>query len=281
MLQVGDACDPDCTARAPGRTVTGYAGWMPPEPETLLFLYAAGVAGGIVSVLVSLASLVTFPALVAVGLPPVAANVTNTVALTFTGVGAAIGSRRELHGKASDLIPLALVAAVGGLSGAVLLLLLPGRSFELVAPVLIAGASALLLVQPRLGARRGPGVPGRTPLRVLAYFMVTVYTGYFGAAGGVLALVVLSTVLVRPFIEVNAAKNVLAGVSNGVAAIVFAFLGPVAWWCVLPLAAGLFTGGLIGPAIARRIPGEVLRVAVGICGLAVAVVLGRSAYGLG
>jgi hypothetical protein len=208
----------------------------------------------------------------------VAANVTNTVALTFTGVGAALGSQRELHGQRSDLVPLAAIAAAGGLTGAALLLLLPGRAFELVAPVLIAGASALLLVQPRLRARMGPGPAGRTPLRILGYFLVTVYTGYFGAAGGVLALVVLATILVRPFIEVNAAKNVLAGVSNGVAAIVFALFGPVAWWCVLPMAAGLFTGGLIGPAIARRIPGETLRLIVAACGLVVAVALASSAY---
>jgi uncharacterized membrane protein YfcA len=254
---------------------------MPPDPQTLLFLYGAGVAGGIVSVLVSLASLVTYPALLAVGLPPVAANVTNTVALTFTGIGAALGSRRELRGKGAELLPLAAVAAVGGLTGATLLLLLPGRSFELVAPVLIAGASALLLVQPRLGARLGSGTAGRTPLRILGYFLVTVYTGYFGAAGGVLALVVLATILVRPFIEINAAKNALAGVSNGLAAVVFALFGPVAWWFVLPMAAGLFTGGLIGPAIARRIPGDVLRVIVGLCGLVVAVALGWWAYGPG
>lgn len=254
---------------------------MPPDPQTLLFLFGAGVAGGIVSVIVSLASLVTFPALLAVGLPPVVANMTNTVALSFTGVGAAIGSRRELRGQRSELVPLAVVAAAGGLTGAALLLLLPGRSFELVAPVLVAGASATLLVQPTLQARLGRSSGGRTPMRILGYFLVTVYTGYFGAAGGVLALVVLVTVLARPFIEVNAAKNALAGVANGVAALAFALFGTVAWWYVLPLAAGMFAGGLIGPAIARRIPSETLRVLVGVSGLAVAVVLARSAYGLG
>jgi uncharacterized membrane protein YfcA len=254
---------------------------MPPDPQTVLFLYGAGVAGGIVSVLVSLASLVTFPALLAAGLPPVAANVTNTVALTFTGIGAAIGSRRELHGQASNLVPLAVVASVGGLTGAALLLLLPGRSFELVAPLLIAGASVLLLVQPRLGRWMRAGEPGRTPARLLAFYLVTVYTGYFGAAGGVIMLVVLGTILARRFIEVNAAKNVIAGFSNGVAAVVFALFGPVAWWYVVPLAAGMFTGGLIGPAIARRIPGELLRLIVAASGLTVAVVLAWSAYGLG
>jgi uncharacterized membrane protein YfcA len=252
-----------------------------PDPQTLLFLLGAGVVGGIVSVTVSLASLVTFPALIAAGLPPVAANVTNTVALTFTGAGAAIGSRRELHGQRSDLVPLAVIAAAGGLTGAALLLLLPGRSFELVAPVLVAGASALLLVQPWLPARSGSGPAGRTPLRIMGYYLVTVYTGYFGAAGGVLALVVLVTMLARPFIEVNAAKNTLAGVANGVAALAFVLFGPVAWWYALPLAAGMFTGGLVGPAIARRIPGDLLRVMVGVCGLTVAGILAWSTYGAG
>lgn len=253
---------------------------MPP-PETMLFLFGAGVLGGIVSILVSLASLVTFPALLAAGLPPVAANVTNTVALTFTGVGATLGSRRELHGQRPDLLRLAIVAAVGGLTGALLLLVLPDRTFELIAPVLVGSASVVLLVQPRLRklARFRPG--GLTPGRMLGYFLVCIYTGYFGAAGGVLALVALGTMLARPFIEVNAAKNVLSGVANALAAVVFAFFGPVAWWYVVPMAAGLFVGGLVGPSLARRIPGEVLRLTVAIGGLVVAVLIGRAAYGLG
>ncbi len=253
---------------------------MPPDPQTMAFLFAAGVAGGIVSILVSLASLVTFPALIAAGLPPVAANMTNTVALAFTGAGASLGSQRELHGQRSDLVPLAVVAAVGGLTGAALLLLLPDRWFELVAPVLVAAGSVLLLLQPQIRNRTRSGPAERTPGRLVAYFLVTLYTGYFGAAGGVLALVVLATMLARPFIEINAAKNVLAGVANGLAAVVFALFGPVAWWYVLPLAGGMFLGGLVGPAIARRIPGEALRITVGLCGLVVALVLARGVYGL-
>ena len=123
------------------------------SPETLVLLYAAGVLAGIVSVLVSLASIVSYPALLAVGLPPVAANVTNTVALVLTGVGASLGSRRELAGLQPVVMRLAVAAAAGGLTGALLLLVLPDRVFELVAPVLIAGASLLLLAQPRLRER--------------------------------------------------------------------------------------------------------------------------------
>jgi uncharacterized membrane protein YfcA len=116
------------------------------------------------------------------------------------------------------------------------------------------------------------------PTTVVTYGATAVYTGYFGAAGGILAFVALTRIIDRPFHDVNAAKNLLAAVSNGAAAIVFILLGPVHWLAVLPLAAGLFTGGLIGPAIARRIPAPVLRVVVATCGLAVAGLLAWNTY---
>jgi uncharacterized membrane protein YfcA len=247
-------------------------------PETLLFLYAAGVAAGIVSVLVSLASLISYPALLAVGLSPVSANVTNTVALVFTGVGAGLGSQRELRGLGSVLLRLAVAAAVGGFAGAALLLVLPERVFELVAPVLIAGASLLVLAGPRIAANPVMRPQGLRPVTVAAYTATAVYTGYFGAAGGVLALAALSTIIDRPFHDVNAAKNTLSAVANATAAVVFALLGPVQWLYVVPLALGLFTGGLVGPAIARRVPAPVLRVVVALCGLGVAAALGWATW---
>jgi uncharacterized membrane protein YfcA len=247
-------------------------------PEALVALFVAGVAAGTVSVLVSLASLISYPALLAVGLPPVAANVTNTVSLVFTGIGAGLGSRRELIGQGPVIARLAVAGVVGGAAGAGLLLVLPERTFELVAPLLIAGASVLLLVQPRLKAMRAARTARLSPSSAAVYGATAVYTGYFGAAGGILAFVALTRVIDRPFHDVNAAKNLLAAGSNGAAAIVFALLGPVHWLAVLPLAAGLFTGGLIGPAIARRVPAPVLRVVVAVCGLAVAAALAWSAY---
>lgn len=249
------------------------------DPQTAAFLYVAGVAGGIVSVLVSMASLVTYPALLAAGLGPVSANVTNTVSLVFTGIGATISGQRELHGQRELLAPLAVVSAVGGAAGAALLLLLPGRSFELVVPVLVALSSIALLAQPRLRDRPVFRPRGLRPGPVLAFFAVSVYLGYFGAAGGILSLVALGAIIARPFIEVNAAKNTLSMAANAVAAIGFILFGPVAWASAVPLAAGLFTGGLIGPRIARRVPGDVLRAVVAVCGLVVAAVLGWRAYG--
>ena len=248
------------------------------SPEALVALFAAGIAAGIVSVIVSLASLISYPALLAVGLPPVTANVTNTVALVFTGIGAGLGSRRELVGLGPTLARLAVAAAIGGLAGAALLLLLPSRSFELIAPLLIAGASILILVQPRLRERRVVRRAGMRPLTVTAYLATTVYTGYFGAAGGILGFVALSAIIARPFHDVNAAKNTLAAVSNGAAAVLFILLGPVQWICVVPLAAGMFVGGLVGPGIARRVPAPVLRVVVAACGLTVAAVLAWGTY---
>ena len=242
-------------------------------------LVGAGVLAGIVSTVVSLASLVSYPALLAVGLPPVTANVTNTVALVFTAVGAAFGSRPELVGQWSRVLRLGVVAALGGATGAALLLLSPEGSFEAVAPWLVAGASVLLLVQPRLTVLERPRGNGLRPGMLGLLFVVTIYTGYFGAAGGILVLVVLGAMLDESLVRVNAVKNALAGMSNGVAALGFAIFGPVRWSAALPLAAGFLVGGWFGPRIARRLPGEGLRLLVGACGVAVAAKLGWDAYG--
>lgn len=247
-------------------------------PEALLLLYLAGLAAGIVSVLVSMASLLSYPALLLVGLPPVAANVTNTVALVFTGMGAAVGSRPELAGMRPVVLRLAVAAVGGGVAGAALLLLLPEESFEAIAPVLIAVASLLVLAGPRLRERPRFHPVGLRPGPVAAYVGTAVYTGYFGAAGGILAFAALSTIINRPFHDVNAAKNVLAAFSNGAAAVTFVLLGPVQWFAVVPLALGLFTGGLVGPAIARRVPAGALRLVVGVAGLVVAGGLAWGTY---
>ncbi|MFC4118149.1 sulfite exporter TauE/SafE family protein [Nonomuraea zeae] len=239
----------------------------------VLGLLGAGVLAGVVSTVVSLASMVSYPALLAFGLPPLAANVTNTVALVFTGIGAAAGSRPELAGEGGPMLKLGPIAALGGATGAGLLLVTPSRTFELIAPWLIAMAS-LLLVRPPSGRVRGEhGLVGR-----VALFVVTIYTGYFGAAGGLLVFAVLAAMFEHSAAKLNAMKNVMSGLANAVAALGFALLGPVDWGAAAPLAAGFLLGGWIGPKIARRLPGQSLRYLAAACGLAVAIKLGWDAY---
>ena len=258
-----------------------------------LVLAGAGVAAGIVSTVVGLASVISYPALLAIGLPPLAANMTNTVSLLFTGVGAAVGSRPELAGQASRIRRLGTIAALGGGAGAALLLITPPQTFVRVAPVLIGAASLALLVPsrqdraPRPGAGPGreerppgaePGHGRRSPWLLAGVFGVAVYVGYFGAAGGIVMLALLIAMVAEPLARVNAVKNMLGAVANLVAAAAFAVFGHVDWAAVVPLAAGFVVGGWTGPALVRRIPGRVLRIGVAACGLAVAVKLGISAY---
>ncbi|HXP56574.1 MAG TPA: sulfite exporter TauE/SafE family protein [Streptosporangiaceae bacterium] len=243
-----------------------------------LILLATGIAAGIASTVFSLASLVSYPVLLALGLPPLTANVTNTVSLVLTGAGSAIGSGPELTGQAPRVRRFGLVTALGGATGAAVLLLSPAHDFELVVPVLIAGAAVLLLIQPRvksLSAR--PGGERSVPLTI-ALFLAAVYVGYFGAGGGVLLLVVLGIMIDEALTRLNAIKNAISGLANFVAALGFAVFAPVRWWFVLPLAAGFLIGGWTGPKLIRRMPPQGLRVIVALAGVGLAVKLGWSAY---
>jgi uncharacterized membrane protein YfcA len=241
-----------------------------------LWLFTTGVLAGIVSVVASLASLVSYPALLAAGLSPLAANVTNTTALVFVGFGSAAGSRPELAGQRHRLLRFGVLNAIGGAAGAALLLLTPASAFEAAVPWLVAGASVVLLLGPRL--RGGPGDRESSPLLQAGVLAVAVYTGYFGAAGGVLALAVLTALLELPLARTIAIKNVISAVANAVAALAFALFGPVDWTAVGPLALGFFAGGWIGPKLVRRLPAGPLRVFIGLCGIGVAVKLGIDAY---
>ena len=245
-----------------------------------LVLLAAGTAGGIFSTVVAIASLVTYPALLALGVPPLAANMTNTVALMFTGAGSAAGSRPELAGQGRRVLRLGVVTALGGAAGAAVLLLTPASTFTMVVPVLIGGASLVLLVQPRISMLAPPAALDTRHRLALgaALFAVAMYIGYFGAAAGVLLLVVLTAAISEPLVRVNAIKNAVNGIANAMAAACFALFGDVRWRLVLPLAAGFLIGGWVGPKIARRVPAGVLRVSVSLCGLGLAAKLGVSAY---
>ena len=249
-----------------------------------VFLVAAGIGTGLAGSIAGLASLISYPALLATGLPPVTANVTNTVSLVLSSVGSVSASRPELRGMRRRLLPLALAAVLGGAVGAVLLLLTPAGAFERIVPFLIAGASAAILVQrpPRElaeeGARFHAGhddpwwlTPGT--------FAIGIYGGYFGAAAGVLLLAVFLLGTGEPLARGNAMKNVILGVANSVAAVGYILFASVAWSAALPLAIGCLIGGAIGPAVVRRSPQGALRRIIAVAGLALAIHLAVQAYG--
>lgn len=241
-------------------------------------LLAAGVAAGVVSTVASLASVVSYPVLLAIGLPPLSANVTNTVSLMFTGAGAALGSRPELGGQGRRVLRLGVITAAGGGAGAALLLITGAKAFEAAAPVLIGVASLVLLVQPQLRLGSGQQRGERRRLLLAGLCAVAVYVGYFGAAGGILLLAILIPMLREPLARTNAVKNVINGFANAVAAVIFATVGPVDWAAVGPLAAGFLVGGWAGPKLVRRLPGQTLRYLVGAAGVAVAAWLAVKAY---
>ena len=241
-------------------------------------LIIAGFGGGLSGSIAGLASLVSYPALLAVGLPPVTANVTNTVALVFSSTGSVWGSLPELRGQRARVRQLAIAGMVGGAAGAVLLLLTPADSFEKAVPILIALAAVAILARRRLIQDHAPPnhpVGART---VLGVGVVGVYGGYFGAGAGVmlLALLLLSTGDTMP--RANAVKNVVLGLANGVAAVGFVAFGPVRWIVVPPLGLGLLLGGRLGPSIVRRVPGNALRIVIALAGLGLAAKLGYDAY---
>lgn len=262
----------------------------------VVLLVIAGVGGGLAGSVAGLASLVSYPALLAVGLPPVTANVTNTVALVASSAGSTLGSRLELTGQRRRVKRLAVVSVAGGAVGGLLLLVAPASSFALVVPWLIAAASLGILLRPRVPAPLTPvstaPVPTapdpRAPVDAgadddgrglsAATFVVAVYGGYFGAAAGVMMLSLLLLRTGESLPRSNAAKNLLLGMANAVAAVAFIIFGPVRWEAVVPLAAGFLAGGWVGPRIVRRTAAGPLRAVIALAGLGLAVHLGLDAY---
>jgi uncharacterized protein len=245
----------------------------------LILLGLAGVGAGLTGSVAGLASLVSYPALLAVGLSPVSANVTNTVAMLGNTIGAMAGSRPELVGQRRRIGWLCAIAAVGGACGGALLLVTPSDSFTFVVPWLIAGGSILLLAGPRLRAALArSGRSGAGPVTAFAAFCVAVYGGYFGAAAGVLMLALLSSVWTQSLARSNAAKNMATGAANLIAAVVFAFTGKVDWPAALALCAGSIVGSWLGPAVVRRLPATPLRIAIGFAGLGLAITLAWKAF---
>lgn len=244
-----------------------------PDLTTLLWLVAAGVLTGIVGYGAGLASLVWFPAVLAVGLPPLTANLTNTVALVGTTIGGVSAARTELAAVRRHLLPYGLIALTGGAIGAGLLLVAPAEVFEKVVPWLVLLGSVVLVLSPWLRRLQAGRISHRHPGVGAAIGLVAIYCGYFGAGAGVLVPAVLSAVLEHTLAELTALRSVLLGCANLVAAGIFMATGGVAWAQALALGVGAVAGAALGPWIMRRVPETPARVVVALAGVALAAKL--------
>jgi uncharacterized protein len=276
-------------------------------------IFAAGTAAGTINAVVGSGSLITFPTLLAFGIPPIVANVSNNVGLVPGNFSGAWGYRRELAGQRGRLLFLGIFSALGAVAGAVALLALPSSAFKLIVPVLILAACVLVLVQPRLSARitasrqraaaqsaaaqaaaaqadvaQADGAAGASasqaddearrarearggPVLAGGVFGAAIYGGYFGAAQGVLVIGLLGTFIDESMQRLNGAKNVLVGIVNATAAIVYVIFAPVSWVVVLLIAIGSTAGGLLGARIGRRLPPVALRILIVTIGVIAAV----------
>jgi uncharacterized membrane protein YfcA len=238
-----------------------------------LAVLAAGVWAGIVNTVVGSGTLITFPVLLAVGYPPLTANVSNSLGLVPGSMSGAYGYRRELAGQRSRIARFAPVSILGSAAGAALLFVLPAAAFEAIVPAFVALGVVLVVLQPRLNrwllARRRVDAPpdgGRVALGFNG--LVAIYGGYFGAAQGIMLLAILGVALDDDLQRVNALKNVLAGLVNLTSAIVFLFVAHLAWAAVVLLAVGSTVGGQLGARIGRRLPATALRAVIVVVGLA-------------
>ena len=283
---------------------------------SLLLILLAGIGAGFVGYAVGASSLVSYPALLAFGIPPVLANASNTVGVVGTGIGGVMGARKELKGQAVRSITYVVIGAFGGVVGAFLLLKLDPSVFEFAAPVLILLSSLIIAINPRGrmqakqaaadataqlkhieateatdatdAAKRAttPTAPHRPPEQLvqpmsqdswwvwLGVVAVAIYSGYFGAGAGTLALAMLDAAKIGPFHKINALKTLIGTGANISASVVFIIQGAVDWPAAIMLCIGCFIGGYIAPPITRKIPANIMRAAAVIAGIILTIDLG-------
>jgi uncharacterized membrane protein YfcA len=246
------------------------------SPGALAFLLLAGLVAGGVNAVAGGGSLLVFPALLAVGFPPLAANVTNSVAQWPGYLGQVVGGQEELRGQRRRMLLTSAAGIAGSAVGCGLLLVLPDAVFDAIVPVLVLLASVMLALSPRIKRWIGtpePGAPDRLAALLPAVFVAAIYGGYFGGALGVILIATLSLCAHDRLVRLNALKGVLSLVIATVTVVIFAIGAPVDWTAVALLAPTTLIGGFLGAKLARRLPEPVLRWSVVILGLAVGVYL--------
>ncbi len=255
------------------------------SPLEAVAIGLAGLGAGTINTVVGSGTLITFPTLLAFGVPPVTANVSNTVGLVPGSVSGVVGYRRELEGQSTRVLRIGVASLLGGLAGGVLLLVLPEDAFSAIVPALVGLGILLVVFQPRISrwvaARHdAPGATPRNPVLGAwwvwpAVLVAGVYGGYFGAAQGVLLMGIMGVGIAEDLQRLNALKNVLAAIVNAVAGLLFVFLADVDWQIVALIGVGSVIGGQLGATVGRRLPSPVLRgviVVVGVVALLVFLV---------
>jgi uncharacterized protein len=249
----------------------------------LLALLGAGGLAGLINTVVGSGTLITFPTLLALGVPPVIANISNTVGLAPGSLSGAWATRRELDGQRRRVLWLGSASLLGGIAGALLLLWLPSKAFDAIVPILIGLGCVLVIVQPfiarRLAYRRARlGTDAESPvlgsvLLWLAVGLTGVYGGYFGAAQGVLLIAILGIGFAESLARINAIKNVLATIVNGIAAVVFVLVSQVNWPAAIAIAVGSVLGAQLGGRVGRKLPPTLYRVIIVVVGVAAIISL--------
>lgn len=244
-----------------------------------IFLLIASVIAGTLSSVVGMASVILYPALLFVGLPPIMANVTITVGIIFSGTSAVLSSKRELKGQGSVTLHVMAFAVIGAIIGSIILLHSSNKSFQDVAPFVILLSGVLMLIPKKQSAYVHESVSKTaSAIAAIAIVVVGIYVGYFGAGGGVLMAAILIRIIDAPYAICNAVRNVSTLTMNAVSALIFIFTTPISWSALVVLAVGLFIGGYIGPIIVRVIPSAIMKYSVAIGAIILAAFLAYQAY---
>jgi uncharacterized protein len=244
------------------------------SPVEVGAILLAGLAAGALNTVVGSGSLITFPTLLAFGYPALVANVSNTLGLLPGSLSGVVGYRRELVGQGDRALRLGVAAALGGLTGGMLLIALPASAFSRIVPLLILAACGLVALQPRLSRVLAAGQAADTthwPLLATMVYLTAIYGGYFGAAQSVILIALLGIFLADDLQRLNGLKNLLACAVNAAAAVLFVAAAPVSWVPAGLLAVGSIVGGQVGARYGRRLPPRLLRALIVVVGTVVAV----------
>lgn len=250
-----------------------------PSVGTLIYLLFGGIVAGILASAASFASLASYPLLLSVGVAPVYANVTNDAALIWNSLGAVFASGRELHGHWRQVWVYGFFSVIGSIIGCCLLLAFPGKVFERVVPFFILIAGVLILIS----GNHQPDLTHQKPqwLKSLYIFLLVVvggYAGYFGAASGIVILVLLTYLTDENFLVSNAIKNAVCGFTNLVALVIYSVTSKIYWWDAIPMAIGMFIGGYLGPIVLRYLPAKLMRWTIALLALIQAIIFFKQAY---